>query len=344
MSKHAKTENNENLDNDIAELEPDEEGSFEGTQERNEEDYPDALASLEPDVQEGDIIFGGPEQEEPAVEVEAWDSTGQKTPKKHLTVQQKKSRRMRRILIAAIVLVFLLFGALIYGTYLFWETAGQEAVQQTVDKDPVDVDELKDEDGTEDAASVTTAKTTVPNLVSLIGKTQEEAIAAIGMGALAVSSTPTEEEGNPIKSNVKISLTDEPGDTRSGTPSVYLGLSEEGVILSAGYSAAISGLGYGSVSFADAVESQDIVENVFEKAGLAIPEGQVVLPDDKTVYSEYASDKTTLVSENYSFSGDVEQDGVPYKWSSVLQYDYTAANASGKINDTVRQIYIYVNA
>ena len=73
-------------------------------------------------------------------------------------------------------------------------------------------------------------------------------------------------------------------------------------------------------------------------------DGSATLPADKTSYSSYASDGTTLVKENCSFSGTVDINGAAHAWSSVLMYDYSTANASGNLADTVRIIYIYVNA
>ena len=86
------------------------------------------------------------------------------------------------------------------------------------------------------------------------------------------------------------------------------------------------------------------MEKTLREAGVNVPEGTVQLPTDKSQYSTYASDGTTLVKENCSFSGDVDIDGTPHEWSAVLSYDYTTANASGNLADTIRTIYVYVNA
>ena len=50
------------------------------------------------------------------------------------------------------------------------------------------------------------------------------------------------------------------------------------------------------------------------------------------------------MKENCSFSGQVDINGASHDWSSVLLYDYSTANASGNLADTIRIIYIYVNA
>lgn len=308
------------------------------------QDYPDALDSLVPDVDTGPLCYDSSEEQLEMARADAWNSEGKKAkkPKKHLTVYQKKSRRMRRVLIVVILLLIALIGALGYFTYLLFDEAQNEAAQQTLQQAPHDVDALKEEE-TKDASTTTTKSTEVPTLTTLLGKTQEEAIDLIARGATVVSTNPVEEEGNPIKTRVKLSLTDEPGDSRSGTPTVYLDLNAEGKIIQAGYSAATASLGYGSLSFSDAVKNEHIIENTLAEAGLAIPESSVELPADKELYSTYATDGTTLVNESYSFSGAFEQDGIIYEWSAVLRYDYTAANASGNLADTIRQVYVYVN-
>ena len=96
--------------------------------------------------------------------------------------------------------------------------------------------------------------------------------------------------------------------------------------------------------FADAVKNEHIVEKTLREAGVNVTDGSAKLPSDKTSYSTYASDGTTLVKENCSFNGTVDINGAAHTWSSVLMYDYSTANASGNLADTVRIIYIYINA
>ena len=125
---------------------------------------------------------------------------------------------------------------------------------------------------------------------------------------------------------------------------MYLGLDEAGAVVQAGYSASTGALGYGTLSFSDAVKNENIVEKTLQEAGIDVPEGSVQLPEDKTEYSTYASDGTTLVKESCAFSGTVDIGGAPHEWSAVLSYDYSAANASGNLADTIRIIYVYINA
>ena len=187
-------------------------------------------------------------------------------------------------------------------------------------------------------------KTSAPNLTELLGCTQDDALAKVGRGAQVTVSNEVNEEGNPIKTEVRVALTDEPADTRTGTPTLYLGLDEDGAVVQAGYSAGTASLGYGTLSFSDAVKNESIIEKTLQEAGISVPVGTVSLPADKTEYSTYASDGTTLVKEYCPFSGDIDINGVSHTWSAVLSYDYSVANASGNLADTIRIIYVYINA
>ncbi|MEG0505676.1 MAG: histone-lysine N-methyltransferase, partial [Raoultibacter sp.] len=170
------------------------------------------------------------------------------------------------------------------------------------------------------------------------------AIKALERGATISGTRDVNEEGNAVKKSLTVALTDEPSDTRLGTPTVYLGLDESGAVIMAGYSAATSALGFGSLSFSDAVKNENIVEKTLAEAGVTVETGTAKLPEDKTAYSTYATDGTTLVQEKTSFNGTADVAGVERKWSAVLVYDYKLANASGNLADTIRQIYIYLEA
>lgn len=326
-----------------------------------DDEYPDALESLEPHLEPAllnddepmllaekpaarhgkDTAETAREQGEYRTNARGAGGKGVKENPPYL----HKSRRMRKFLIAVIVLLVVLLGALGYFAFQFVQESQLVATQQTQQRnqrideaDSIKQEEMKD---TQDEAK---RQTTVPNLVALLGLTQDEAIEKLQHGATASALREVNEEGNPIKSTVNVALTSEPADTRSGTPTVYLGMDEAGLIVQAGYSASTTVLGYGTLSFSDAVKNEGIVEKTLREAGVNVPEGTVQLPTDKSQYSTYASDGTTLVKENCSFSGDVDIDGTPHEWSAVLSYDYTTANASGNLADTIRTIYVYVNA
>lgn len=305
------------------------------------DEYPDALESLEP-IDAPSLLF---DEEAVVVEPVAQGKHGKKQ-KPQVPPHQRKSRRMRRILMVVVALLVFMLGALAYLGWTWLEESKNVATQQTqVQQDAQATDVLnKDQGETKDASSITTKKTDVPSLAEVLGMTKEEAVTALKHGATVTGTKEVNEEDNPIKTNVTVALTDEPADTRSGTPTVYLGLNEDDKVVQAGYSAATASLGYGSLSFIDAVQNENIIEKTLQEAGINVAAGSVKLPSDKTTYSTYATDGTTLTKENCSFTGEVELNGAVHEWSAVLLYDYTTANASGNLADTIRIIYVYINA
>lgn len=252
---------------------------------------------------------------------------------------QRKSNRMKRVLIIVLLLALCAVAAVGYFAYQIIITSQDTLTQQP---NTTDVDAVREEGHESSETGVVAQKTKVPNLIGLFGKTREEAIKAIGHGA-TVTKTTDGEEGSDVKEMVSLELSEEPGDTKSGTPTVYLGLNEDGTVIRAGYSAATASLGYGALSLQDIVLNEHVVERVLVDCGLIVENGSVVLPENPADYQTYATDGTTLVRESVKFNGDAPSaQGSAYTWDSVLTYDYTAANVSGNLADTVRQLYIYV--
>ncbi|RDB60394.1 histone-lysine N-methyltransferase [Gordonibacter sp. 28C] len=305
-----------------------------------DDEYPDAFDSLEPREVPPLLLA----EDELPLEPEQPVGRHGKKDKPDVPPHMRKSRRMRRVLIVVVVLLAVLLAALGYFTFRLIDESQTLATQQTQQQqDAQEVTAIQQEE-TKDASTETAKKTEAPDLASVLGLTQDEAVAALKHGAEVTSSKDVNEEGNPVKKNVTVALTDEPADTRTGTPTVYLGLNEEGKVVQAGYSASTAALGYGSLSFADAVKNEHVVEKTLQEAGIPVAEGAATLPEDKTVYSTYDTDGTTLVKENCSFSGTVDLNGAAHEWSAVLSYNYTTANMSGNLADTVRIIYVYINA
>lgn len=289
----------------------------------------EGLAVLEP----GDNVL---------IETDDLDLGGGKHAKPDQPEYMRKSRRMRKILIAVIIVLVVLIAAGVVLGYQLFQTANVAAEQQTLAQ-ANSSSTFTDESATKDASTTTAKTTTVPNLVSLLGLTTEQAIEAVGHGATVTSSVEVNEEGNPIRSEVRLGLTSEQSDTKSGTPTVYLSLDEGGIIIQSGYSVSTSALGYGSLSFSDALTNEHLIEKTLTEAGLSVENGSVVLPEDKMVYSSYGSDGTTLTKENCSFEGvGTASDGATLPWSAILTYDYTTANATGNLADTIRTVYVYV--
>lgn len=253
---------------------------------------------------------------------------------------QRRSLRTRRVLIAVLVLILALTIVLGYLGFQFITASQQQLGQQANDTAVASV-ETDGQDADETARVM--QRTQVPNLTGLFGLTQDEAIEAIGHGATVKTEVDEEEEGSAVGKRVTLELSEEPGDSRSGTPTVYLGLSEDGKVVMAGYSAATASLGYGALSLADIVENEHAIEHTLTDAGVIVEEGAAELPKDASTYQTYDTDGKTLMRESVDFDGEADDaDGAAYAWSGVLAYDYTAANTSGNLADTVRQIYIYL--
>ena len=253
-----------------------------------------------------------------------------------------KGVRMRKVLLIVLLLLVVVFVAIAVFAGGMMVTQNSQAVQETTQ----DVaGEVEAEKGKVAEGGRTTGKTQVPDLTGLFGKTQDEAIEYLGCGATVSSTQEINEEGNPVRWKVSLVLTEEPSDSKSGTPTVYLDFDSDGKVINAGYSAATASLGYGALSFSDIVNNEHIIEQTLSEAGVNVEEGAAALPEDASSYQSYASVGTTLVRESCSFGGTgTKADGAEVDWSGVLTYDYTAANASSNLADTVRQVYVYVNS
>lgn len=272
---------------------------------------------------------------------------GKKDDREEMPAHHVKSRRMRTALIVVSVALVLLMAALGYFAWMLIGEARDVAYQSTIQSSQ----SSKDSASTLDAGSTSSDRKETPELVGLIGKTEDEAVALIGRGATETSSSEiTEETGEGdekttevVGRNVTLALTDETSDSKGNTPSVYLTLDKDGVITEAGYSASVGSLGYGEVSFVDAVQTEHLVENLVTMAGVPIEEGIVEMPSSDS-YRSYADDGKTIAQEVYTFEGTGEADGASYAWSCKLSYDYSAANVSGNLADTIRQVYLYVKS
>lgn len=314
--------------------------------------YPDALDSLEPVDRPPLFYYEDPIVVEP---VEAsghhnkgnQDVAGGKRKKQgsgpELSPRQRRSRRMRKILIFLIALAVVIFIALVYMS-VQWVLEGQNVAEQLVEEQTLEDVESLSEDISDDSGT-TEKLVEVPDLASLLGLTQDEALAELGDGASVTATSAVAEEGSSIATSLTVDLGDDAGaGSDSEAPTVYLGLDANGLVVQAGYSASITLLGYGSLSFSDAVEEEHIIEQTLAEAGISVEEGSVSLPEDRATYTTYDEDGTTVLRENCSFSGTAEIDGVEHAWSAKLLYDYTTSNVTGDLEDTVCCVYVYLNA
>lgn len=251
---------------------------------------------------------------------------------------RRKARRTNRMVAALCVLAAALLVAAGVAAKNSIE-AGQNAAVQFANETPKTAVPIgpAEENETQPARL-----TIVPNLVDLLGLTPEEAVEALQRGAQITATEAVGVEGSAVRTRTTITLTEEAGTALSGTPTVEVGFSEDGVIVQAGYSASTLALGYGALSFSDAVLNENVVERTLTEAGVPVDAGTVELPQDRSTYSTYATDGTTLVNETCSFSGTAQVNGVPRAWEATLEYDYTTANATGNLANTVRLISVRV--
>lgn len=347
-----------------------------GMEEAESFDFAESLGEMVD--AEGASAFADDETEEPYGAVAGQGDEGSqdgrsgKKKKDDLPPYLRKSRRMRRVLIVVIILLLLLIAALGYFTFKLVQESQLLATQQAQEQQGVQEVGALQGDVTEDTQKQAEKTTAAPDLVALLGLTQDEAIemlqqqgatllkssevasekpeegAEAGEGDAAGTEGEEEEEAqedpSAIASTATIVLTEESGNAKTGTPTVYLGMNKDGAIIQAGYSASTTALGYGASSFSDAVKADHVIEKTLQEAGANVAEGSAQLPEDKAEYATYASDGKTLVKERCAFSGSADIDGASHEWSAVLLYDYSAANASGNLVDTVRIIYVYINA
>ncbi|WP_314009511.1 hypothetical protein [Cryptobacterium curtum] len=262
-----------------------------------------------------------------------------------LPEHQRKSRRTRRALTIAIILLIVLLGALVYLGYELIKTS-QNAISQTTPSQGNDATQVAESGTTtKDATTDTVKRIDVPALASVIGSSRDEAISLLGHGATLTLSSEVADENSAVVETDTVMLTADASDSKLASPTVYLSLDEAGTVVQVSYTAATASLGYGTLSFADAVSNEHVIEKTLSEAGLSVQEGTVELPD-RGDYSTYAADGTTLTAEKYSFSGTAPatSGSASFNWAAVLSYDYTASNASGNLSDTVRMITISLSA
>ena len=243
--------------------------------------------------------------------------------------------RKRIIVICAVVLALLI--AMGYYLSLMMDESRNAAVSQMRMANTTE-----QESGT--ASSKTAATVAVPDLVSLLGMSLDDAVDKLGYSTSEVTMPLSMTDGGPAKTVKAVILVRERAEAKVGTPTVYLGLDDDDKVVHVGFSAGTSSLGYASLSFSDLIMNEHIVQATLKKAGLDIPDNAVVLPEDKASYSEYDSDGTTRKTEMVDFEGTAEKGDTQYAWSAAVYYDYTQANASGNLVNTLRQIFISVRA
>lgn len=265
-------------------------------------------------------------------------------------MHKRKSRRMRIALIIVSVVLVALIGALIYFAFTLINEANDVAYQTASRSDAQTESPAALASDAQDASGQDHGD--VPALASLLGKTTDDAVAEVGRGATITSEKDiTEETGEGddkktevVGTSVTVALADETTDNSGNTPTLYLDCDKDGAITRVGYSTSVSSLNYADMSFADIVQEGHIIENLLTDAGLPTDDGSIEMPAVEE-YRTYADDGTTIVQEAYTFSGtSTATDGSEHDWTCRLSYDYSAANVSGNLADTIKLVQLYINA
>lgn len=245
-------------------------------------------------------------------------------------LHSKRMRKNLKIAISILIAVIVLIGVLCYFLYV---TANNTSSQLTQNFDQTSQSMSSDNEDNKAPKTVT-----IPSVSSFIGQNIDTCIAGIGHGAQVTTDRGVEEEGNPVKRSVKLSLTSDTGDSSAGSPSVTLDLDEAGIILHATYSASIKNLGFSQSSFYDAITNGKIIEKTLSEAGLKVESDYSSLPENESEYRSYLSDGTTTSKEEREFSGKGTYNSDEFSFSSTLTYDYTISSRTGNLSDTLKTI------
>ena len=246
----------------------------------------------------------------------------------------QNAKKMRRNLVVAIVVLIAIICAIgaLMAFYLY--TSQNASVQQQQS----DVSQIESND--EEKSTSTDKTATVPSLAALIGAKADDVANTVGHGAQVSADEAKDDENDPVKRTIRLTLTNDAGSGSSGNPTVVVSANAEGNITSVAYSASTKALGYSTMSFTDAIQNEKIIEKVMKEAGLNVNSADVVLPENKAEWTKYTDDGKRISREERTFSG--EADGK--KWSATLSYDYTVSLATDNLSDTLRNISITISS
>ena len=246
---------------------------------------------------------------------------------------EQKIKRNLKIAIVALLVLIVLAIALFAFHYINLQNV---SVQQT----QVSTGDVENIENADSSAKSSQKSSTVPGLSALIGTKVDEVAQNVGHGAQVTADEKRDSEEDPIKRVVKMTLTNDVGSDSTGNPTLVVNGNSDGNISSLTYQSSIKTLGYGTMSFSDAVQNERIIEKVLKEAGLTISAESVVLPEDKAQWTTYTEDGKRISKEEKEFSG--EADGK--KWSVKLVYDYTVSLATDNLSDTLRNITISISS
>ena len=183
-----------------------------------------------------------------------------------------------------------------------------------------------------DSSKVFRATSEVPDLVSLKGMTESEALAACGRGPSLMEEEAADESG---VRTCTYALTHDKVKAEDGEVRLVLSFDDEGKVVMAGFRAPFSCLGFGSLSMSEAVEEYRVLQTMLEDGGVTVNDDDLVLPEDPQSYSTYESDRVAVISQLCTFRGQCVGGG-DVSWQGTLSYDYDKANETRNLAYTKR--------
>lgn len=257
-------------------------------------------------------------------------------------VHDDKAIRARGSLIFAGVLAVILVIALFVCVTMALTEAAEAETQQTQLSGAV----VQSADSKLNAAKTSSQRqvtTYVPALQTLMGATQSQAVSKLGHGAQVSAVDAYQNDQSGAVQRVTVVLTSE-ASSGSLSPTVYLDLNDQGAVVGASYRVAMSSLGYGAISFKQAVGKSKVVQNTFSDAGITLDDDSaIVLPKSQKAYSTYKSDGKTVVRQKCTFTGQGKAAGMSYQWSATLSYDFSKANKAGDLAYTQRVVQVGIS-
>lgn len=267
------------------------------------------------------------------------DAAGSRTPDG--AAHEDRAIRAKGSLIVAVVLAIVLIIALCVVSMLALNEAAQAETQQT--QTGGTAAQVSSDLDVSSSSSTTKKTATVPSLTTLIGSDSDQAVDKLGHGAQIAKTADYPDDAIGAVQRITVVLTSEPSSSEYDAPTVYLDLNGKGAVVAASYRVVMSSLGYGPISFKQAVGKSKVIQHALDDAGLTIPANtKLTLPSDRKSYSVYQSDGKTLTKQKRTFTGQGSAAGMTYHWNGTITYDYSKANASGDLANTKRTVQIGV--
>ncbi|MGI6591613.1 MAG: hypothetical protein ACOX1O_08490 [Eggerthellaceae bacterium] len=253
--------------------------------------------------------------------------------------------RARGSLIFATVLAVILALALVVCVFMLLAQAAQAETQQTsvggTAADSAQTTSIVDSD---DESSTSKQTTVVPVLSNLIGSTEKQALTKLGHGAQVSRTKTLSGEDTQAVKRLKVVLTNDASSDGIGSPIVYLDLNDQDAVVAVSYKVGMKSLGYGDLSFKQAVGKAKVIQQTLTDAGINVADDSAIaLPKNRKSYTTYKTDKKTLTKQSITFTGSGTAAGMDYRWTGTITYDYSKANNSANLANTRRVIQVGIS-